>query len=837
MSAHLVSRSQRFRLGVGLAALMAALPAVALAQQTQGASSSSAAPAPASTAPAQQTTTSKPAAKAPPKATATDTGDTSDDDPTVVTVTAEKPIIEHKIDRDVYDVKQDPMAATGAAADVLNNVPGVTVDNDGTVALRGNTGVQVYVNGKKSAQMQGDNRAFTLQSLAADDIDSIEVLPNPGAAFGSDSAGGIINIVMKRGRSIRPVTSINATAGDMGRGGLGFRTGKTFGKLHLNGSLNLNHGAGGNGRGGGGQASGGASPKVKSLSDRVELDPTTGAVIREDDSNSVGKSSNNNISANFSAEYDFTESDDLTADITYSNRDSTSHSAQETLSYDGNHNFISDIARLNNSKSPNENADYRLTFDHRGPIGSTEDFKMQLSHSGSLNHGLTVTQNIFHQPSAPDSFTTRASKTKDYIDEFSGDWSHPLGDYDKTQQQLQMGWSIQHTIADQYRFQSLTLPAPVLPPASPRDQSTTLFDDDEVLSAAYVTYQRQLGPIGFQTGLRVEDLHQKIMSDNPTLTTPPNIFAHDEMTYSPSIFLTYKVNDQDSLKFIYSRKVQRPSGSQLNPLIVFSEDGLTARSGNSSLKPSQTDKYDFDIYHDTTLLNSYLQFYYNATTGNIEQVSSFLVSQPDVLLTAPENIGSTHNAGVSGNLSIHTADRVLMFSINPNYGYTVSNYIDRTTHLPIRQAGPNSNITTRLTWRPDSADTITSGINYRGKTVRVESFTNATSTMNFSWQHQIIQSKFILTVNASNIQVGPISKNVSESSVERGFSERYDQEPTFMISLRYTFGQVINHQGNRNGPRRENGQDGQGGGRGGRGGGGGGYGGGGGGGRGGGFDD
>ncbi len=821
------SRKRAFQLSVSLCVLMTAVPAVALAQSQSSASSSAApvAKAPATPAPAS----------APKTAAKTDTQPAADDDDTTtVTVTAPKPILEHKIDRDIYDVKQDPMSATGAAADVLNNVPGVTVDNDGTVALRGNTGVQVLVNGKKTSQMQGDNRAFTLQSLAADDIDTIEVMPNPGAAYGADSAGGIINIVMKRGRSLRPITSINATAGDEGRGGIGLRTGKTFGKLKLNGSLTLNHGAGGNGRGGGGQASGGASPKVKSLNDRVELDPTTGAVIREDDTNNVSKSSNNNLSSTLSAEYDIDDSTDLTGEATYSNRRSTSQSTQETLSYDGNHAFISDIARLNASKSASENLDYHLTFDHRGPPGSTEDFKMQLSHSGTLNHGLTDTRNIFHQPAQADSFTTRASKSKDFVDEFSGDWSHPLGDYDKTQQQIQLGWSIQHTIADQYRYQSLTLPAPVAPPASPRDQSTTQFNDDEMLSAAYVTYQRQLGPIGMQAGLRVEDLHQKLSSFNPTLTTTANDFSHDQMTYSPSLFLTYKLNDQNSLKFIYSRKVQRPNGNQLNPLIVFSEDGLTARSGNSSLKPSQTDKYDFDIYHDTQLVNSYLQFYYNATTGTIEQVSNFLTSQPDVLLTTYENIGSTRNGGVSGNWSIHTADRAIMFSINPNYGYTVSNFIDRTTHLPVRQQGPNSNITSRFTYRPDTADTITAGLNYRGKTVRVESLTTPSSTMTLSWQHQIIQGKFILTANASNIQIGPISKNIGETSVSRTLSERYDQAPTFMLSLKYTFGQIINRQGNRNGGRRG---DGQGGGRGGggRGGGGGGGGFGGGGGGGGGF--
>ena len=125
---------------------------------------------------------------------------------TVITVTAEKPEVTHKTDRDVYDVKQDPTSSTGSAADVLNKVPSVTVDPDGTVGLRGNSSVQVYVNGKKSAQMTGDNRGFTLQSMSGDDIDSIEVINNPTAEFGADSAGGIINIVLKRGRALKPQT-------------------------------------------------------------------------------------------------------------------------------------------------------------------------------------------------------------------------------------------------------------------------------------------------------------------------------------------------------------------------------------------------------------------------------------------------------------------------------------------------------------------------------------------------------------------------------------------------------------------------------------------------------
>ncbi|HEX7800685.1 MAG TPA: TonB-dependent receptor plug domain-containing protein, partial [Asticcacaulis sp.] len=435
----------------GLITLAALTPLAAQAQTESGAAASSASSSSAAPAP-------QPAAKTP-QTGQTQTGQTqagqtqagqTQEGPTVVTVTAQKPLIQHKIDRDVYDVTQDPQAATGAASDVLNNVPGVTVDNDGTVSLRGNSGVQVYVNGKKSAQMQGDERAFTLQSLPADDIDSIEVIPNPGAAYGADTAGGIINIVMKRGRSLKPHTMINVTAGTQGREGVNFRTGKNIGKLHLNGGVNIGGGMGGGGRGGGGGGSTGGTRKSVSDSDTYTLDPLTGAVVRENVQHRVTRSKNESLSANGSAEYDIDDNSDLTADLSYSRRHSTSTGAMQTKIYDPAHDLVSDVTRLSNSSAPVENMDARLTYDHRGQVGSTEDFKMALSHSSNLSQGVTYTRNIDNTRATADTFTTQARKSKTSIDEFSGDWSHPLGDYDKTNQQIQLGWDVQHNVSDSY---------------------------------------------------------------------------------------------------------------------------------------------------------------------------------------------------------------------------------------------------------------------------------------------------------------------------------------------------------------------------------------------------
>ncbi len=771
-------KSRRLALGVSLVVLIALVPAITQAQSQSGASSSAAAPPPTNP---------------PVRASQAKTKDNSDDT-TTVTITADKPLIEHKIDRDVYDVKQDPLAATGTAADVLNNVPAVTVDNDGTVSLRGNSGVQVYVNGKKSAQMQGENRAFTLQSMSADDIDTIEVIPNPGAAFGSDTAGGIINIVMKRGRALKPQTSINITTGDMGRASIALRSGWAFGKLHLNGSLNFGHGAGGNGRGGvRGGASNGSSPKSYSRGDRFTLDPTTGDVTREDDTNSVSKSENNNISATLNAEYDFTESTDLTGDFSYNNHDSKSVGSQETVSYDGDHNLIGDVTRLTDSSAPTQSLEARLTFDHRGQVGSTEDFKMQLSHSENLNHGDTITRLISYDPLAADTYTTNADKTKDSVDEFSGDWSHPLGDYDKTQQQIQMGWSLQDTISDQYDFQSLPLAAPAQSPASPDPTRVRQFNDNQKLNAAYGIYQRQLWIFGFQAGLRVEELHETATSADPVTNVQTMFFKRESMVYTPNAILSWKISTADNLRLTYSRRISRPSASQLDPQIVYNVDGLTASSGNAALKPSTTDKYDLTYGHDVTGLDVGGSLYYNNTIGNIQAVSYFLPDMPDILLNTVENAGSTHNYGFSGYLTWHSANRMYQVTFSPNYGYTKWHYLDPSINQLRDVQGPNSSANLRFTYRPITSETLTAGLLYRGETDNVQGYQTGQTSMNFSWVHQIVPNKFVLTANMSNVLLTHPMERVINDSVTRAFQEPYDEGASFMLSLRYIFGPVATH--------------------------------------------
>ena len=113
-----------------------------------------------------------------------------------VQVTGQRSQMKLEVDRKVFSVDQILAAAGGSASDLLENIPSVEVTTDGEISLRGNSSVEVWINGKASG-LTSDNRAEILQQIPAESIERIEVIDNPSAKFSPEGSAGIINIVLK----------------------------------------------------------------------------------------------------------------------------------------------------------------------------------------------------------------------------------------------------------------------------------------------------------------------------------------------------------------------------------------------------------------------------------------------------------------------------------------------------------------------------------------------------------------------------------------------------------------------------------------------------------------
>lgn len=114
-----------------------------------------------------------------------------------VVVKGEKPLYAVEGEKNIYNVTEDPGVAGGTASDALQNAPGVEVDLEGNVSLRGTSGVDIWIDGKPS-RLNAENLKTYIQQLPADALESVEVITNPSARYGTSGSSGIINLVMKR---------------------------------------------------------------------------------------------------------------------------------------------------------------------------------------------------------------------------------------------------------------------------------------------------------------------------------------------------------------------------------------------------------------------------------------------------------------------------------------------------------------------------------------------------------------------------------------------------------------------------------------------------------------
>ena len=109
-------------------------------------------------------------------------------------VTAERPLYSVDGEKQLYNVSDDPSVQTGTASDALQNAPGVEVDAEGNITLRGSQSVEVWLNDRPS-HLSGEALRQYIKTLPAGAIERIEVISNPSARYGG--GGPVVNIVTR----------------------------------------------------------------------------------------------------------------------------------------------------------------------------------------------------------------------------------------------------------------------------------------------------------------------------------------------------------------------------------------------------------------------------------------------------------------------------------------------------------------------------------------------------------------------------------------------------------------------------------------------------------------
>jgi outer membrane receptor protein involved in Fe transport len=420
---------------------------------------------------------------------------------TTVTVEGKKPLVKRTIEGAVYDVGQTPQARTGTAADVLKTVPQVSVSPEGQVRLRGDSNVQVYINGKPSADMAPENRAITLQTMPGADIASVEVITNPSARYNANG-GGIINIVLKKHRKPGAGGALNINSSDMGR---------------FNATLGMRH----------------DGALTRKGSDSFWRGPD-GAPTGESVQAARAFARRYSSSASLSLDYTLSDRDDLTLNARRGDHHSHNALTETHRDYDAGGGLRDDYLRLSNGPNAQRNDSLGLVYDHRADTGA--EVKLSLTHSLSKSLHDKSYRDLYLTPARADGFEHVFDGAATRLDEISGDYARPLG---RTMQ-----------VTAGFDAQAETDPM--------TDISTqggaARFTVRRRLSAAYATWQGDFGRLGVLAGARLESLR-----------TVTDASASTYGNLNPSLHLSYDLGRKRTLKASLTRSLQRPDAADLNP--------------------------------------------------------------------------------------------------------------------------------------------------------------------------------------------------------------------------------------------------------------------------------
>ena len=535
-----------------------------------------------------------------------------------VTVVSKKPLIEQKIDRTIVNVEAAVTNVGASALEVLEKSPGVSIDKDGNISLKGKQGVQIYVDGRPS-YLSGTDLANLLRSMNSNQLETIEIMTNPPAKYEAAGNSGIINIKTKKNKQFGYSGSVTAGYGQgvypKTNESLNFNYRKN--KINLFTTLSYNY--------------------RKNFNDldisRKFIEHDTKLVTSLFDQKSYIRESGETYNAKLGL--DFYATKKTTFGIVLSGFDNPgSFNNHSDVNISNAANVLQSITRANTNnerkwKNFGTNLNFRHVFDSTGKeITADIDY---LGYRSKNNQGLVNA--YYGTDGLPNAKAdTLLGNLPQDINIYSAkiDYTHPL----KKGAKFEAGIKTSYVKTDNNAvYDSLINNNRV------RDIGrSNHFIYEENVNAAYVNFSKQFNKkLSGQLGLRVENTNAK---GNQVITNTK--FKRNYTQLFPTFYLQYNASEKNTFGINYGRRIERPDYEDLNPFILFL-DRYTFQQGNPNLQPQFA--HNIELTHTykgflTTTLN------YTKTTDIIQEVLEQNTTKNETFIKK-SNIANQRQYGIS----------------------------------------------------------------------------------------------------------------------------------------------------------------------------------------------
>jgi iron complex outermembrane recepter protein len=687
-------------------------------------------------------------------------------DLSVVTVTAKRPFIEQKIDRTIINVEASVTNAGANVLEVLEKSPGVTVDKDGNISLKGKQGVLVMIDGRPT-YLGAAELANYLKGLPSSSVDQIELMTNPPAKYDAAGNSGIINIKTKKNRAagFNGNISTGYTQGIYPRlnenFSLNYRTKKI--NLFANGYYNKNN-------------------YYTELSiNRKFSDPLNKQITAIFDQLSILHGQEDNSSLKLGADYFVSKKTTIGFVVGGFINPGTFTSKSTSYLQDADSKIDSIVSANSDNhhtwKNGTLNLNFRQEFDSVGTeLTSDIDYVTYSSAGDQVFNTTTYNQswqwldNKIIKSNIPSSIDIYSAKV---------DFSHPF----KHQSKIEAGWKSSYVTTD-----NGALYYNVYGTDEVADYGkTNEFSYKENINAAYVNYSKQFKKIGVQAGLRYENTNYSGKQYGNPLRRDSS-FSRSYGSLFPTIFLSYNANKDNQFGLNFGRRVNRPAYQDLNPFLFFLDE-YTYQSGNPFLRPQFRNNLEFShsykSFLTTTLSYSHTKDYMMETFDQ-QKVNGSNTGYATIIRNG--NIGKVDQAGisVSANVPVVKWWRSMLFSnfsYNKFSGEVNGEYLNMDASLLMFNINNQFKISNN--WSGEL-----SGF-YRTKGVEGQLLINPMWNLSAGISKQVLKGKGSVRFNVRDIfRTQGASGQMSFKSTEAHFDNKRDSRQA-SLTFSYRFGNPI----------------------------------------------
>ena len=699
-----------------------------------------------------------------------------------VEVMGERTEVEIRLDKRIYNVGKDITVRGGSVADVLDNIPSVSVDVDGTVALRGNNNVRILINGKPSG-LVGISGPQGLRQLPAESIEKVEVVTSPSARYDAEGTAGILNIILKKQELIG-----------------------------LNGNFSLNAGTPRNTRG---SASLNWRTKKWNIFSTTTIgdSQTRGNYLNNNEYYNQGASStylnekrNNkrnrkNIFNNLGVEYYINNKSSLILSGFYRTSENSNNTVNNIKELSSNKDTASYVQRNENENERDNSFQYSLDYDNE-----IDD------------EGQKITARVQYEKSSEDELGNIESITKlPNLLPSSFEKVSTLEDQKRILLQADYVWPInentQFELGYRGRFNSQTTDYEVgyLNNSLEEFLSSNSYNIDtnlsniltykEYVNAFYSQYGQKIDRFSYLLGVRIEK--SNIQVDQKTTSD------YSQKKYTdvfPTINLSYELNDFENFTLGYSRRIRRPRSRFINPFP--SRSSVTnIFQGNPDINPSYSNTFDLGYLKrwDKFTLNSsvYIQKSTSVFTfitqdtgltvilsGDINDPTSNILEVP-VLKLSPVNLSENNRIGTEFNLTYTPSRKVrLNGNINLFNSETIGSYNGTIFDAENLSWFARMNATIKLPFDLDWQTRIF----YRGPRETAQSRSKGVFSMSGALNKDILKDRGSISFRASDVFNS--SKRITETNTPSFYSygEFQWRQPTYIFTFTYRVKQKKNQR-------------------------------------------